>query len=1806
MLAAFCRGVLSWFRFSRNRRYLSRPCLEILEDRYAPAGDINFWVATDATKNDWNVRSNWSLKHVPRVTETVVFDGKKSGLDCIVDNARPLSVEGLDIHSNYKGTVTIVEDTSLKVTGKYEQAGGTIGGLGTLFIDTPASQASTWTGGTMRGDSSTIIEGASRFNISAGDGSVTLLDKHLLYALSNRDGTPLVTWSSGTIHLNNNSRIQIDESSTFLIASTTSTVLNMDENKGSASFFSNTGNFIVSSTNRAKPNDKIVVNIDVFFLNYNLVYADSYTGTTQLNFLTSGLSVEKAGGPHPVFRASVGGEIDFKIIRPGNLFFFNDGTYLDGDDKGFYNDKGGVIKILGTVEIKGLVDCADVVFDRLDKTQASIANYGTLLVTRATTVNSMRPAASWNENIPNVRSRPSVDGARFDWEGGKFTSNNTLFIDPFAKLAIGKFSVAETNLFLVGGAIDNWGSIVQSGSLTLEGASIINEPEATYALYNGGYINEFTPPLTPYSVFQNKTGAIFTVFYSRTLRGPFRIASVAMIDVQFENAGEVHTPPGGARFPQLVVLPGGKTIVGRLDVDGYLDIQGGTVQGTSNSEIYGDIVNSDGSLDPSSPGSSGLLTIDGTNGTYTQTPGGTLNIDIGGTTVGADYDQLNITGQATLAGTLSLNLIDGFTPNIGDTFTIVTYGSHFGNFQTITGLRFALGKRFDIQYGTNGITLTVVADSGGSAPVVSGLSANTDTTEGGNPVTISGSNYVGVTGVFFGSTPAASYTVNSAGSITAIAPPGSIETVDVTVATVNGISSTSSADQYTYTAASAPTVTGLSTSQGSSGGEDFITISGTDFLGTTAVDFGSTAAPFFIVNSDTSITVLPPVESPGTVNVSVTTYSGTSSTSSADQYTYEGPPSVTGLSASTGTTAGGSPITITGTNFTDATGVYFGNVAATNYTVNSDTSITVVVPPQAAGTFDVTVANDSGISASNSADRFTYNAAAAPTVSGLSVTNGSSAGGDTVVLTGTGFTGATDVVFGNFDATDFIVNSDTQITAIDPSEAADTVDVTVDTFSGTSATSTADEFTYDAAPAPTVTGLSASSGDTSGGTIVTIRGTNFTGATGVSFGNVATDFTVLSDGSITATVPAEAAGTVDVTVTTYSGTSATSSADDYTYNAGAAPTVTGLSSSTGSSLGGDPVTILGTGFTSATGVSFGSVAADFTVNSDGSITAYAPTEAAGTVDVTVTTYNGTSAASTADHYTYTAASAPTVSALGTTLGSTAGGTLVTLTGTGFSSASEIDIGGASVFDFTVNSDSQITFETPAHAAGTWDVTVTNAVGTSTPTAADQFTYDLASTPSVSGLSSSGGSTAGGVPITISGSNFTGATAVNFGSVAADFTVNSDSSITATVPTQAVGTFDVTVTTYSGTSASSSSDHYTYTAAAAPAVTGLATTSGGTGGGAMATITGTGFTGATSVQFGSVQTTDFTVNSDTSITVFSPGHSSGTVHVTVTTYGGTSATSSADQFTYDTVTPSVTGLSPMSGSPSGGDTVTIIGTGFTGATGVSFGGVAATSFVVNSDASITATTPQELPGSVDVRVTAPGGTSATSSADQYTYNGSAPTVTGLSSTTGDDTGGYALTIYGTGFTGATAVGFEDYYGANFGTSTADFVVNSDTSLTVMMPELTDDPVIISVATPNGVSDFTPNAVFSPISTNSSAPIITGVSPTQGSTDGNQWVTITGSHFTGANGLVAGTGFGNAFEIISDTEVRAFLFFSDPGTYDIQLQGSKVPDNADGTSTGRCGCWFIPYKTYNRFYSASMCRDDALLQVCTGRPQPCPFH
>jgi hypothetical protein len=239
--------------------------------------------------------------------------------------------------------------------------------------------------------------------------------------------------------------------------------------------------------------------------------------------------------------------------------------------------------------------------------------------------------------------------------------------------------------------------------------------------------------------------------------------------------------------------------------------------------------------------------------------------------------------------------------------------------------------------------------------------------------------------------------------------------------------------------------------------------------------------------------------------------------------------------------------------------------------------------------------------------------------------------------------------------------------------------------------------------------ISPNQGSSGGGTLVTITGTNLSGTSAVRFGTrSATAVTNVSPTQVTAVSPS-GNGAVGVTVTTPGGTS-----NPIPFFYVGAPFKQSLSPASGSTAGGETVTINGIGLSTATSVSFGANTAVPTVVSDSQITVAAPAGAAGSVGVSVTTAGGTN-----NGLSYAYVSPPTVTTVAPASGPTSGGTAVTVSGTDLGSTTEVTFDGNPA-PFTVVSDTAVSTVTPPGTAGPVDVVVSNDAGSATAT--DAFTY----------------------------------------------------------------------------------------------------------------------------------------------------------------------------------------------------------------------------------------------------------------------------------------------------------------------------------------------------------------------------------------------------------------------------------------------------------------------------------------------------
>ncbi|CAI7598447.1 unnamed protein product [Penicillium pancosmium] len=572
---------------------------------------------------------------------------------------------------------------------------------------------------------------------------------------------------------------------------------------------------------------------------------------------------------------------------------------------------------------------------------------------------------------------------------------------------------------------------------------------------------------------------------------------------------------------------------------------------------------------------------------------------------------------------------------------------------------------------------------------------------------------------------------------------------------------------------------------------------------------------------------------------------------------------------------------------------------------------------------------------------------------------------------------------------------------------------------------------------PSISQVVPTTGPTTGGTAITIVGSNLLNPTAVTFGGTNAMVTSSTSTTISVTSPAKSVGAAQIIVTTSAGSS--TQPVFFNYVVATAPVITSLNPISGPVSGSNVIYLSGSGLSFVNG--------SFAVLSDTEIAAVAPAGVAGATTVSVTNSVGTSGTLP---YTYTTLNAPTTTAVSPSTGAAAGGNSVTISGSGFTYATSVAF-GANIASFTVLSDTTINAVVPAGPPAGGNVTViVSGPGGSSPSG-PSYTYAAAPTPTITSLTPSSGPLAGGSTITAQGTNLNGAIAILFGAIPAlFFTVLSPTAINVTVPPGlTTGAVPVTVTTLSGTSPG-----FPYTYLTPPSPTTIFPTAGVITGGTAVAISGTGLTGTSSVLFGSTPSQGtITVSGDTLVSVTAPPHPVGTVPITITTPGGTNSSLS---FSFQP-TAAVTSISPALGPLAGGTLVSIQGAGLFGANAVLFGSVPATTVLVISDNLVTAVAPAQAAGAVSVEVST---AASVSNGALYQYI-PPPTLTAISPTTGPITGGGNVTLTGTGFLTATTV--------FFGLLPATFTVLNDTTITATVPITgLPGPASVTVTNPGGTS------------------------------------------------------------------------------------------------------------------------------------------
>ncbi|MEU7429161.1 IPT/TIG domain-containing protein [Streptomyces sp. NPDC040750] len=281
------------------------------------------------------------------------------------------------------------------------------------------------------------------------------------------------------------------------------------------------------------------------------------------------------------------------------------------------------------------------------------------------------------------------------------------------------------------------------------------------------------------------------------------------------------------------------------------------------------------------------------------------------------------------------------------------------------------------------------------------------------------------------------------------------------------------------------------------------------------------------------------------------------------------------------------------------------------------------------------------------------------------------------------------------------------LVVIAPPHAPGTVQVTVTTPVGTS---NPIPYTY-VAPPPAPSGISPSSGPTTGGTPFTITGTNLSGVTGVLFNGVPATGVTATATSVTGTTPAGAAG--NATVTLISGSGATTVPGGFTYTAPPLPpTAAAILPAVGPSTGGTPFVITGTRLTGVTSVIFGGTPATVLfIDPTGTLllglTPAGP-GAGGTVSVTVTGPGGSTTVPGGFTY-FPALPTPSPTGIVPATGPVAGGTGFTVTGSNLGATVAVLFDGVAATGVTAGATT-VTGTTPPHPIGSATVTLVTPFG----------------------------------------------------------------------------------------------------------------------------------------------------------------------------------------------------------------------------------------------------------------------------------------------------------------------------------------------------------------------------------------------------------------------------------------------------------------------------------------------------------------
>jgi hypothetical protein len=426
------------------------------------------------------------------------------------------------------------------------------------------------------------------------------------------------------------------------------------------------------------------------------------------------------------------------IVEYDYRLYFNDGAILNNSGNyelqqgdiynssasiGTFNNSGTFKKTTTATSIIGVAfnntGTVNVESGTLNLTGGGVSNGGNFNLTSGKTLGFGGGVYTLNNGAKiNGSGNLSVSGGTLDVKlaGGTAIANTVLFTLSGGIFQVdGNWNLLTTNNWN-GGTLKSSGIITNSGTLTLGGSSYkyldtqLNNTgtivENDYRLYfNDGAI------LNNSGNYELQQGEILNYDGVGTFNnsGTFKKTTTATstIGVAFNNTGTVEAQSGTLNFTNTYTHNNANLIFkgGTVTFSNSLNINGGSIEG--NGSINVGVTNS-GLLNPRHASNTefGRLTI---NSSYTETNSANINIQLGGTTAGTNFDQVDINGTATFDGKLNVSLLNNFTPTLGSTFDVLTYDSlNSSSNLDFTGLSINSTLQFLPQWFSNKLTLKVV------------------------------------------------------------------------------------------------------------------------------------------------------------------------------------------------------------------------------------------------------------------------------------------------------------------------------------------------------------------------------------------------------------------------------------------------------------------------------------------------------------------------------------------------------------------------------------------------------------------------------------------------------------------------------------------------------------------------------------------------------------------------------------------------------------------------------------------------------------------------------------------------------------------------------------------------------------------------------------------------------------------------------------------------------------------------------------------------------------------------------------------